>query len=184
MALEDKLIINELRKRNREVFETVFRENYQPLVRFANNYVFDCHDSEDIVQSFFTSFWVNIDRLEIKTSIKSYFYRSVQNLCLNRIRDYKVYDKHKIMFLEGVLDAEDPEINETSDLIQQIHEALSLLPPAMYEVFGKRYLNGLSIKDIASEMNVSEGTVKTQLHRARKVLKNSILQSTNLFFFF
>jgi RNA polymerase sigma-70 factor (ECF subfamily) len=71
----------------------------------------------------------------------------------------------------------DPEI------ISQIERSIEKLPPRMASLFRLKYLEGKKYREIATEKNISENTVKTQVQRAKEKLRNLLLESTSLNFF-
>ena len=182
MRLEDNLIFAEIRKGNEGVFESLHGEYHVPLLRFAENFVFDPDVCEDIVQSVFIAFWENATSLDDYSSISSYLYRSTKNRCLNYIRDLNVYDKHKILFLEAS-QTMDEEVLEESQLGKEVQRSIEELPARMAEIFIAKYAEGKKVAQIATELNISENTVKTQLKRARKQLQEKLQQTTSILFF-
>lgn len=182
MKIEDKLLIKEIQKRNRRVFESLFHDHYPGLTRFAENFVFDRDVSEDIVQNLFIYLWEHAERLNIVSSIKSYLYFSVKNRCLNYLRSLRIQDQHHILYLEATLNEED-FTGKDSDITKQIVFSLEQLPPKMAEIFKLKYLEEHTVKEIAAQLEVSENTVKTQLLRAKEKLRMLLLESTRLKFF-
>lgn len=182
MKIEEKILFNEIRNRNRKVFEAFFREYYPFLTKFAEGFVFDKHVSEDIVQNLFVSFWENSKRIKIETSIKSYLYQSVKNRCLNYLRDLHVQDKNKLLYIEASLNSDDPSSWQEIDLTRKIQDAIDSLPPQMKELFKMKYLQGAKTKEIAEAKGISENTIKTQLQRAKEKLRKKLAESTSLNF--
>jgi len=182
MNIEEKILLNEIRKKNRDVFDILFEQYYPVLVKFSESYLHDLHECEDVVQSFFISFWMGSKSIIINTSLKSYFYTSVKNLCLNRIRDLKVRDKYQILYLESLVNSENSEVIFDSDIFSVINDAVEALPEKMSEIFRQKYFEGKPLKEIAKELSVTEGTVKRQLHRARTALRDKLHIATNIKF--
>ncbi|GET31392.1 DNA-directed RNA polymerase sigma-70 factor [Prolixibacter bellariivorans] len=183
MKIEDKILLNEIRKRNSKVFEALFRDYYPGLVRFAGKFVFDKTISEDIVQNFFAYLWESGRHLNVQTSIRSYFYQSIRNRCLNHLRDLKVKDKHNLLFLEASLSCDDQLFLQDDEIVDCIQQAIESLPKEMLDIFKLKYLKGLDIKEIANIKRISPNTIKTQLLRARKKLKRKLSESTSINFF-
>jgi len=184
MKIEDKILMGEIRNRNRKVFEALFYEYYPHLTRYAEGFLFDKQTCEDIVQNLFIYFWENTHRIEIQLSLKSYFYQSVKNRCLNHLRDIHVQDKHKILYLEALLNEDDSPGWVDLEITKKVQEAIAQLPPQMGELFKQKYLFGRKLHDIAEINNISENTVKTQLRRAKEKMRKLLLDSTSLKFFF
>ena len=184
MKVEDKILLNEIRNRNRKVFEALFYEYYPHLVRYAEGFVFDKQVCEDIVQNLFIHFWENTHRIEIQLSLKSYFYQSVKNRCLNYLRDIHVQDKHKLLYLEAMLNQDDSSGWVDLEITKKVQEALDQLPPQMADLFKQKYLFGRKYQEIAEINHISENTVKTQLKRAKEKMRKILLDSSALRFFF
>jgi len=183
MKIEEKILFNEIKNRNRKVFDALFREYYPVLTRFAESFVFDRSISEDLVQSFFVSLWVNAPDMDIKDSLKQYCFRSVRNLCMNRLRDLKVRDKRQLLYLEAVLKQDDTSDWVDPDVLVQIKESIDQLPPKMALIFKLKYLEEKKNKEISGLLNLSENTIKTQLSRARDKIRTMLLKTTSLCFF-
>ena len=183
MKIDDKILFNEIKQRNRNVFERLFYEYYSCLVKYAEGFVFDKQVCEDIVQNLFIHFWEQANWITIERSVKAYFYQSVKNRCLNHLRDIRIQDKHKLLYLEGLLNSDDADSWIDSELVGRIEKAIEKLPPRMASLFRLKYLEGKKYREIAAEVNVSENTVKTQVQRAKTKLRKLLLESTTLNFF-
>ena len=183
MKIEDRIILAEIEKQNEDVFKHIYNEYHFTLLCFAEGFVFDKEACEDIVQSVFIQLWKGASNLKHFTSIKSYLYKSVQNRCINYIRDFKVYDSHKVLYLEAIKNSNDPFFALDNDLSAEVAAALQTLPPAMLQIFKAKYLEEKKISQISNEFQVSENTIKTQLQRARKKLRQKLLETSSLHFF-
>lgn len=182
MKVEDKILMDEIRNRNRKVFEALFYEYYPHLTRYAEGFLFDKQTCEDIVQNLFIYFWENTHRIVIQLSLKSYFYQSVKNRCLNHLRDIHVHDKHKILYLEALLNEDDSPGWVDPEIIKKVQDAIAQLPPQMGELFKQKYLFGRKYHEIAEINQISENTVKTQLKRAREKMRKMLLESSSIRF--
>ncbi len=178
----DKLIFSEIRNGNNLIFEKVFHEHYNALVNFANQFLLDTNASEDVVQGAFIYLWENAKNIHLEKSIKAYLFRAVKNSCLNQLRALKIKDKHELLYLDSMMKLMDDEQRQDDEVLNNIKAALIKLPEQMSRVFHKKYLQELSIKEIAKEMSISENTVKVQLHKGRHSIRK-ILKVANTYFF-
>lgn len=183
VRIEDKILFNEIKKGNKEVYESLFSDYYESLVHFAEKYIFDQHASEDLVQELFIYIWEHASKLEINTSIKAYFYQAIRNKCLNYLKNLKVKDKHYLLYIDAVLqgDEDDSDLFEP-EIILKIKDAIDELPPQMARIFKLQLLDGLKREEIATELDISVNSVKTHLTRARVKLRDILLNKTNLHF--
>lgn len=182
MLVEDKILFNEIKNRNLKVYEALFTNYYPQLVRFAEGYIFDKQECEDIVQNLFIYFWENAEKVNLDLSIKSYFYQSVKNRCLNHLRDLQIHDKHNLLYLEAMLNQENYEELQDPEIIVQINAAIAKLPEQMAEIIKLKYLEGKKLMEIARMNQISENTVKTQLQRAKDKLRKILAESSSLKF--
>lgn len=168
MGKKGNISIIELSKRNPRTFESLFFNYSEGLVRFAESYLFDRGEAEDVVQNLFTYLWDNADSIQINSSIKAYLYQSTRNRCLNVIRNLDIQDKHQLMYLEAMIDSQSLGNEFDDELFQKLDYAISQLPERMLEIFKLKYIEGKRISQISENLQVSENTVKTQLKRARE----------------
>lgn len=170
--LEESLIIREIQKRNNQVYETLFHNHYNELVRFAEGIIFDPQLAEDVVQNLFIHLWENANNIQIKSSLRAYLFRAVKNRCLNRLKELQIRDKNGLLYFEGMLNSGDINIEEEeAALTLRLNSAINKLPDKMAQIFKLKYLESKKQKEIAASLHISENTVKTQLSRAKEKLR-------------
>ncbi len=182
MRIEEKILLNELKNRNKSVFKALFSEYYLNLVGFAKNYLFDQQESESLVQELFIFLWENIEDLRIHKSLKAYLYSSVKNRCLNHLKQHRITDKKNLLYIEALIRSEGDSNFYDPEILNQIKKSVQALPPQMARVFVLRFSKGMKQQEIADELNISVSSVKTQLQRARARLRKSLLLSSGLLF--
>ncbi|PIB35130.1 hypothetical protein BFP72_06835 [Reichenbachiella sp. 5M10] len=156
-------------------FERVFKALYQPLIRFAYQYLSDEDLAEEIVQETFTSLWQKAKDIEIKTSIKSYLYGAVRNACLNNLKHQKVVRAHEET-VKHQSDAMEEDFLELDELQDKIDRALDQLPEKCREIFEMSRFEEMKYKEIAEQLQISIKTVETQMSRALKVMRTALGQ--------
>ena len=179
----EKELIESIKKGNSKSFELVFKTYYKRLCTFAFDYTRQLETAEDIVKDFFVAFWNNREKIEIKTSLSGYLFRSIRNACIN----YLVRDKNgnNTISIEEVnwikIKIKEPFSNDypignllTKELEVQIFNIIEKLPEGCREIFKLSRIDDLSHKKIAKKLNISENTVKVQIYRAIKRLKEAI----------
>lgn len=192
-GLERELIEN-IKKGNIKSFELVFKTYYKRLCTFAFDYTRQLETAEDIVKDFFVIFWNDREKLEIKTSLSGYLFRSVRNASINYLLRNK--ERNRTISIEEVnwiqIKINEPLSRDypfgnllAKELETQIFNAIEKLPEGCREVFKLSRFDDLSHKKIAERLNISENTVKVQIYRALKCLKEAIsIVSIILFEFF
>jgi RNA polymerase sigma-70 factor (ECF subfamily) len=173
MINSDKIYFEEFRKGDKNAYGKIFHKYYAPLRSFALKYLLDKDACEDIVQEVMISVWQKKSEFKNLNTFKSYLYSSVKNKALNIIKHSKVKEKYQdeIKFLESEEYFTDNLIEEEVRAI--LFECYNSLPKQCHKIFKLSYFEGLRLKEIARELNISVNTVKTQKYRALKIIKEN-----------
>ncbi len=180
----DKYLIDKIRAGDYNAFETLFKCYYRSLVRLARIYVLREEVAEDIVQDLFVKIWEQPSLLNINISIRGYLNRSIYNSCINYIlrkqQVFKDIDQTSKNKIKDFLQADPEDSPDTAfdivELSSVIKETISQLPPECGRIFRMSREEGLSHKEIAEKLNISENTVKVQIYRALLRLKEALTE--------
>ena len=162
-------------------FDGLFRYNYRPLCLYAMHYLQDVDLSEDIVQESYAALWEKLQEGADVFNRKSYLYMMVRNRCLDHLRkkgipteSLKPYDTY------GIIDDDDAQ--ERSHTEARLWTAIDSLPEKCREVFILSKRDGMKYEEIAEELGLSVNTVRNQISKALKVLKEGV-HKLYMFFF-
>ena len=169
-------LVKRLQQNEEEALTIIYKEYWQIMYMAAYNLIKDSSVCEDIVQEVFISLWQRREKLQIKTSLKSYLYTSTV---------YKVYDhfsKNKKILkdelfdnFENKIEASNPETKLMhEELIRHLDAIVDSLPDKCREVYKLSRENMLSNKEIAEQLNISQRTVEGHISKALKILKESL----------
>ncbi|WP_163718173.1 RNA polymerase sigma factor [Mangrovibacterium lignilyticum] len=132
----------------------------------------DQTEAEDNLQEGFIKVFQKIDTFKHQGSFEGWVRRIMVNVSLEKFR--KQHHMYPVDDIEKYDSAEEEEITEsewsTNDLMKLIQE----LPPRYRMVFNLYVFESMNHKEIAKDLNISEGTSKSNLARARLILKNRI----------
>lgn len=156
-------------------FKALFDLYYKPLCVYAIKYIDNFEEAEDIVQSLLASFWTRYSSREFSGSLKSYLFSSVRNNC---IRSSKTKPNISLDSIDYNIVADEifDFVEKTEADYSYIYTEIDKLPPQCRKVFDAVIVNNMKYKEAAEMLGVSVNTVKTQLSRAMKQLRNSIEQ--------
>lgn len=178
----DNYYLQEVKSGNEEAFKTIFDQYYDGMCLYAETIVRDHQAAEEIVEDIFIYLWSNIRQMQILTSVKSYLYRCVHNNCLKYIEKLKTKNKN-LDFNYLYDDAEilypyNEDLPLSDMIIREIEEkaeaVLASLPDQCREIYMLNRFKNLSYSEIASRLNISVSTVKTQMGRAFHKFRESL----------
>lgn len=180
--LTDHELVPLLRDGVADAYTTMYDRYAGFVFGVAMKMVRDEDEAYDLVQDIFTKIWEQ-GFLDIQTEIKSYLYRVTRNRILNLINRNKLKERY-FDSLQGFLDsgvwATEEKILE-NEMQLRIEEELAALPKRMRQIFQLSRKENRTYKEIAEELNISEETVRKQIHRALKILRSRL---TAIFFTF
>jgi RNA polymerase sigma-70 factor (ECF subfamily) len=173
--LPDQDLWLKIRSGDRESFASLFNNYYQQLYQFAGRFVQDTQTAENIVQDLFVKLWIDKDKIQIKSALKSYLYTATKNRSLTtrkRALNQIPSEKHSSQEQETAGSPEDDYIlNETYLAVQK---AVANLPERCRLVYQMKRFDNLHYSEISEILNISVNTVKTQLQRALKSLEKQL----------
>ena len=170
---EEAVLFKKIKKGDEKAFEKLFHCYYSHLCLFAEHYVRNRAEAEEIVQDTFVSIWEKKEKISITTSVK--------NSCLNYIKHTQIKNQHAEKILsEANGDEQDDARLIEPELLPIIEECINSLPEKRREVFRLSREEGLKYREIAKKLNISVKTVETHMGLAIKTLRDKLKQFTSL----
>ena len=165
---------------NRRDQELLYRRHASKLFAVSLQYSGNDEEARDILQEGFIKIFENLHHYKHEGSFEGWMRRIVVNTALEKFRSrhnlYRVDDIDSIIEIEAEPSTEDYTGLEAVDLLFIIRE----LPPKYRMVFNLFAIEGYSHKEIASMLNISEGTSKSNLSRARIILQRRVGSYTGI----
>lgn len=173
---DEKKIIARIALGDKQAFSYIYEQYYKVLCMYAYRFFDDEEEAIEVVQSALVKVWERRKKLEDVKALKSYLYRMVHNMSLNRLQHLKAADKYRNSISDELLSIEmdDVEIHDEDPQAKQIQDALATLPPKNREVFELRFYGGLKHREIAEKMGISERTVETHITKGLKRLRETL----------
>lgn len=160
------------------LFNHIFENHSESLVRFAMSYLRDRDDAEDIVQDVFTSLWGRIDEIAPDRNYKSLLFTATKNSCISLLRKkatsttYLGSAEAKINLI--ALDYSTIESIDAKELQLKIDRIMMSLPEDCREIFWMSREEGLRYSDIAEHRGISVKTVEKKMSTTLKALRRKI----------
>lgn len=182
--MNKEVFIEQINRKEPEVFRYLFKNYYKSLVYFAMCYVENREVGEDIVQEFFTQLWENKTEYLSYNSFRTFLYTSIRNACLNYLKHRNVEQKYVSYSLlnQEVDDDMDLKIMQ-EEIYRVLFQHVEELPQRRKEIF-KFYLQGKTNEEIATLLNVSSETVKTAKKESVRYIRGKMGHTFFLFFLF
>ena len=165
-------------KRYREAFDLIVPEYQNKVFRLAYSMLGNAASAEDAAQDIFVRIWKALAAYRGQSSISTWIYSIARNTCLTAIKANALrsisLDEPRIRLLAERRGSSAAQVGSGLDWEQLLSE----LPEKYRQVLVLYYMQQKSYDDVAAILGVPMGTVKTNLHRAKKDLAAAIRRST------
>ena len=171
--------IQGLRKRNPEVYEIVFKKYYSKLVVFVCRHVGNQDIAKDIVQDIFFKLFENSHSLPDDFNLKSWLYKVARNAAVDHLRHLQVVDHHKFLMAEAMLISEEMDEDIDEEVYSKVNNAIESLPEQCRLIIKLNVIEGKKYLEIAEELDISINTIRTQVSRGYKKLREMLSSEFN-----
>lgn len=169
--MDEKYIIAGLQNKDKIVFDFIFSYYYTGLCTYTRRWVNDPDVAEDLVQDFFVRLWAKSSKIEITSSIKSYFFTSVKNSAVNYLKHVKIKEKFGVHAMNRPTEEYSNWEFTEPELTDLIEKGMQKLPPRCREIFILSRFEGKDNAIIAEMLGISKRTVELQISNALKILR-------------
>lgn len=172
----DYLAVENLKKGDIKAFDDLFSKYSSRLLSFSFKYLKSNEEAEEVVQEVFLYIWDKREGLKPEQSFNSYIFTIAYNIIrkyfLKKARDNSFKDDliYSLLQPENKLD----QVIDYKFLLEKVESYINALPKRRKEIFIKRKYEGLSVKQIAEELEISPNTVENQLASAQKQIQNEL----------
>ncbi|WP_243367819.1 RNA polymerase sigma factor [Microvirga solisilvae] len=169
-----------------QAFRTIMQRHNRRLYRVARGIVGSDADAEDVLQEAYVRAFAHLSEFKGESRLSTWMTRIVINESLGRLRrerdlvDLSILDQpqegqSKVLIFPGAPDPSDPEADAgRAQLRRLLEHAVDALPQEFRSVFMMREIEEMSIEETAAQLGIKPATVKTRLHRARRLLRHAL----------
>lgn len=170
-------LINGCRKQDARAQKQLYERLSPRMYAVCLRYVKDAADAQDVLLKAFTKTFEHIKKYQHEGSFEGWVHRIVVNESLMFLRKYK--NMHVAVDMDEAVNVSTPPSHalEADDLLYFVQQ----LPLGYRTVFNLYSIEGYSHAEIANQLNISEGTSKSQLSRAKELLRRMITKSDSMF---
>ncbi|GGD16440.1 DNA-directed RNA polymerase sigma-70 factor [Hyunsoonleella pacifica] len=151
-----------------ELYKLFSGKLFSTCLKYSRNYA----EAQDNLQDAFLTIFNKIEQYKHKGSFEGWLKRVTVNTVLQRYRNEKVFD----IINENITEDVEVEVDEDEISIDYLLQIIQDLPDRYRLVFNLYALDGYSHKNIAEMLEITVGTSKSNLARARQILKQTIEQ--------
>lgn len=181
--VEEKKLIIRTQNGDTNAFNPIVSKYQQRIYNLIYQRVRERETTEDLCQETFLKAWQALPNFKGQSAFYSWLYKIAINCSIDFLRkqnkqfvlSWEELPQHSNETLEA--SKKQPSISqilEKKEFRNIVDKAVRQLPTGQRDVFYLRYGEELRIKDIATRLNKSEGTIKTHLHHARRKLRDML----------
>ncbi|WEK35607.1 MAG: RNA polymerase sigma-70 factor [Candidatus Pseudobacter hemicellulosilyticus] len=172
----ERAILQQIAAGDENAFRTLFY-HYGPIIhRFVLNIIKNEAVAKEIVQEVFLRVWLKKETLPAIDQPASWLYRIGSNLALTHFRRQQM--ERKIVQSIQENQEEEPPAIDLKELQALIGQAVNQLPAQRQRIFRMSREQGLSRKEIAAALHISENTVRNQLAISLQTIQQFIESSS------
>ncbi|WP_294142812.1 sigma-70 family RNA polymerase sigma factor [uncultured Sanguibacteroides sp.] len=181
MVVNDVQILEMLKTGQRQGMGVLFDRYYKPLVLFADGFMHNMAEAEDVVQEQLVKLWEEelYERIHPR-ALSTFLFTMVKNSCTNRLLRKGIKTEHLNMPHYQIAQEEAEGLDEA--VVNTVLTAMQKLPHKTRVVVETVMQKGRMYKEAAEELGISVNTVKTLLKMGLKELRGELKDHKNMFF--
>ncbi|HEX7904691.1 MAG TPA: sigma-70 family RNA polymerase sigma factor [Chitinophagaceae bacterium] len=176
--MDDNELITGLKNKNQKAIEYIFNSYNKILFKFVQGIINNKEEADDIVAECFIKLFGEEHDFERHSDISHFLYETAKNDCL----DYLMYMKEKTTLHEKIIYLLQNDDNffqskiAKTEVLRLIMSEVECLPPLRKEICKLIFVNGLSIFEIATRLNITIDTVRVQKAKAFASIRTFFLK--------
>ena len=176
MEMSERQLLERSQKGDKNAYGFIVNQYKQQAYSIALGYVGSIDDAYDLSQDAFIKAYQHIKSYDLSRSFFNWFYQILKRLCLNFLRDRKSSFSREAIEPDSLLskDLSPEEQNEQKEMQMMVWSAIGSLTVEAREIIILKEFKDMRYKEIASLLDIAEGTVMSRLYHARKALKKAM----------
>lgn len=175
-TLSDQELTALIKKGDEQAFEYLYNRYWDKMIHFAYQKTADRVEAENVVQDVFVSLWNRRAELNITSNIANYLVVSVKYRVIRIFEQQRVQRLHEQESLGSfdILDNSTQQYLDFDELQQRLEKLIDELPEKPALIFRLSREEGLSHKEIAEQLDISERAVNESLVKTKKSLSANL----------
>jgi len=161
-------------------WEEIVRQHRRKVFNIAYKFTGRHDEAEDLTQDIFLKIFKSLHTFDRRANFQTWLVSVSRNLCIDHYRSVRKERETIDRDVDaGELAPAAPgqtayQALEQADRVELLRKAMAELPPSLREAVVKRDLHELSYQEIADQLNLPEGTVKSRINRGRTELARQV----------
>jgi len=171
----DNNLVLRLKTGDQLAYEVLFYKYKNKLKGFIVNSTPPHIDPDEVLQQVFIKIWLQREKLDPEKSFLSFLFTIAKHEVIDQLRS--AVNKKLYLLGDMLTDLNIPDHSGSDpqqEMEQKVDELIKKLPERRKQIFELSRFDGLSYKEIAKQLNISENTVDTQIRKALDFLRNEI----------
>jgi RNA polymerase sigma-70 factor (ECF subfamily) len=167
-------------------WDGIVRMHWRKVFNVAYKFVGRHDEAEDLAQEIFLKIFKSLATFDRRANFQTWLISVSRNLCIDHYRSVRKEretidrDVNADDLSPASSDVGPLRLMERRDLAQQLRKALNQLPASLKEAVVLRDIQELSYQEIAEQLNLPEGTVKSRINRGRRELARQLRRVPDL----
>lgn len=164
-------LINRAVKGKRQAQQRIYELQSPKMLSVCRQYIKDLNDAEEVLLNGFLKVFTHLGKFENKGSFEGWIRKIMvrESISFLRSRNQIIFSNEEITEVEAVGEVENAQFD-----VLYIQNLIDVLPEGYKLVFVMYAVEGYKHAEIANMLNISEGTSKSQLYKARKLLQGQL----------
>jgi RNA polymerase sigma-70 factor, ECF subfamily len=185
VSSDDAELVQRALARDDAAFRTIMDRYNRRLYRIARSILRNDSEAEDVVQEAYVNAFTHLDSFRGESSLATWLSRITMNEALGRLRrerpafgletfEAQRNEAQVIQFPQTVISGDPERTMAQREILQLVERATDNLPEIFRIVFITRVIEGMSVEETAELLGLQPQTVKTRLHRARRLVREQL----------
>ncbi|MDX9881671.1 MAG: RNA polymerase sigma-70 factor [Prolixibacteraceae bacterium] len=182
---EEKALIQALANGDIKAFDKLYYTYHKKLYAFSLRFLKNQSEVEDLVQKVFTLIWEKRKNINPDKSFNNYLFTIARNDIFDLLKKKAFTEYYNDQILVDIEQTEDDI--EIKKLVELIYSLIENIPERRRQIFLMNRDMGMTYKQIAEKLGISENTVDTQIRHSLNYLRNELpkhIKSLPLLFYF
>ncbi|MFD1770587.1 RNA polymerase sigma factor [Sphingobacterium suaedae] len=174
-------LIDRLRDGDETAFQMFFYQHKDALYNYAQLHLRDEAVAADVVQEVFIKFWNHVEHVDPQQNVRAYLYTIARHTVFEELRkrlQFQHYADYALHHIAACVNNNEETVY-VHDLEKLYQEAIARLPEQRQKIFRLSKLEHLSHDEIADLLQISKNTVRDQLVKGNKFVKDYILKRSS-----